>query len=68
MSDIGVTAAEPTLSVEQISTLETQHAALVRTARAGATLAGMVRGAVRGCDERTSKMLTIFLELAGFEP
>lgn len=62
-----------TLSLEQIAALESQHAALVATARAGAALASFCRGAIRGCDERTDPdgrikaMLSHFLDMAGFE-
>lgn len=62
-----------TLDVEQINRLQTQQEALVQTARAGAQLASLVRGAIRGCtpttdpDGRLEKMLVGFLEFAGFE-
>ena len=62
-----------TLEIEQITALQERHAALIQTARAGAMLAGFVRGAIRGCDAttdpngRTKKMLVCFLEMAGFE-
>lgn len=63
-----------TLEIEQITALQERHDLLVATARAGATLASFCRGAIRGCDERTDptgstkKMLTAFLEMAGFAP
>lgn len=68
-----MTDSTTALTHEQISALETQHAALIRTARAGAELASFVRGAIRGCDERNdpdgkvSKMLIAFLAMAEFE-
>ncbi len=62
-----------TLEVEQISALQEQHIKLVATARAGATLASFVRGAIRGCDAsndpdgRIKNMLAKLLDLAGFD-
>lgn len=62
-----------TLSVEQISALSEQHDVLVATASAGAMLAGMCRGALKGCDESTDptgrirNMLGTFLDISGFD-
>lgn len=62
-----------TLTLEQISELVNQHEVLIDTARAGATLASMVRGAIRACDQRTDptgrtkEMLAALLVAAGFE-
>jgi len=62
-----------TLELEQITKLLEEHAALAHTARSGATLASLVRGAIRGCDAKTDpegrlrEMLGIFLEMSGFE-
>ena len=62
-----------TLELEQITALQDQHEALVRTALAGSTLANLVRGAIRGCDRsndpagHVEAMLRQLLELAGFE-
>lgn len=62
-----------TLAVENISAIERKIGALAATARAGAHLASLCRGAIRGCDARNdpdgkvAAMLTNFLKIAGFE-
>lgn len=63
-----------TMELEQITALQDQHETLIATARAGATLASLCRGAIRSCnattdpDGRVKTILTNFLDMAGFEP